>query len=173
MSGDKPVIDAGTCMGFLLTFFAAGNRMLVYLLRDDNNMDHKQRAVQMLSRDRYARFTEIKVDEVSEFYAKCSLEVGDKHLNCDDSVMGGAIFTLADFTFGSAANSIEENCVTLSSSINFVRPATGRMLYAEAKCVKDGKNVCFFNVTVTDEGDRVIAEAQFNGFRVDTMNRGL
>lgn len=134
-------------------------------------MDSKQRAVDMLSRDRYARFSGVQVDEVSELYAKCSLEVEDMHLNCDDAVMGGAIFTLADFAFGSAANSIAENCVTLNSSINFVRPARGRMLYAEAKCVKDGKNVCFFNVTVTDENDRVVAEAQFNGFRVENLER--
>lgn len=128
-------------------------------------MEHKERAMKLHSKDKYANLIGINVDEVSELYAKCSLEVKDIHLNCNNTVMGGVIFSLADFTFGIAANSTVLNCVTQRSSIDFIHEATGKMLYAEAKCLKDEIKLCIFAVTITDENDNIIAHALFFGYR--------
>lgn len=129
-------------------------------------MDYKNRALNLFSKDRYAlKTTGVKVEKVEENYCKCRLDIEDKHLNTNSFVMGGAIFTLADYTFGIAANTPIANCVTLSSSIRFTRPAKGPTLFAEAKCIKDGRSVCFFEVTVTDPEGKIIATGQFSGFR--------
>lgn len=129
-------------------------------------MDLKQWAIDSFYGDRYStETTGIRIEAVQENYAKCSLVIEDKHMNKNDKVMGGAIFTLADFAFGVAANTPLSNCVSLSANINFLRATTGPVLYAEAKCVKNGRNVCFYDVTVTDSQGRIIATVVSNGFR--------
>ncbi len=115
--------------------------------------------------DRYAEFTGIEILEVSEGYAKTRIVVEDKHLNGNNVVMGGCIYTLADFTFSVAANCGDLPSVTLSSDIVYNSAATGRELYAVTEKVKDGRTVCNYIVRVTDEKERVIATATFVGFR--------
>ena len=44
----------------------------------------------------------VEIEEVDDGYAKCSLEIQPHHLNAANTVMGGAIFTLADFAFAVA-----------------------------------------------------------------------
>lgn len=115
--------------------------------------------------DRYAALTGIEILEVSEGYAKTKISVEDKHLNANNVVMGGCIYTLADFTFSLAANCGDLPSVTLSSDIVFNSAATGKELYAETEKVKDGRTVCNYLVRITDEKNRVIATATFVGFR--------
>lgn len=134
-------------------------------------MDYLKRADDLFLGDRYAvKLTGIKIEAVDELYAKCRLDIEDKHFNNIGTVMGGAIFTLADYAFGVAANTPVSDCVSLSSSINFTRATTGPVLYAEARCEKNGRTVCFFTVDITDGEGRLIAQAQFNGFRSNTRH---
>lgn len=42
--------------------------------------------------------TGIHIEKAEELYAKCTLSIEPRHLNANHTVMGGAIFTLADFT---------------------------------------------------------------------------
>lgn len=129
-------------------------------------MDYTQWAIDSFSGDRYSvDTTGIKIEKVEELYARCSLTIEDKHLNKNNSVMGGAIFTLADYTFGVAANTPNTNCVSLSAHINFMRGTTGPVLYSEARCIKDGRNVCFFEVTITDSTGKTVAVVTVDGFR--------
>jgi acyl-CoA thioesterase len=107
----------------------------------------------------------IKIDEVADNYAKCSMVITPNHLNANCFVMGGAIFTLADFTFAIAANSKNPVTVTLSSTVNFLSPASGSILYAESKCDKITKSVSFYTTTVTDEKGKTVAIASSTGFR--------
>lgn len=108
--------------------------------------------------------TGARVEKAGPGYALCSLRVDERHRNIRGDVMGGVIFTLADFAFGAAANTGDSGSVSLSSNINFLRGTKGPVLYAEAKCVKRGRNIGFYDVTVTDGEDRIIATASINGF---------
>ena len=115
--------------------------------------------------DRYAtELTGIIIDEVREDYAKCSMEIYPQHLNANGFVMGGAIFTLADFAFAAASNTEEKNSVSLSSTIEYFRPAKGSVLYAEAVCKKGGRQVGFYEITVTDEEGKKVAQVNTSGF---------
>ena len=80
--------------------------------------------------------------------------------------MGGAIFTLADYTFGVAANSGNEHAVSLSGTINFIRSTKGPILYAEAKCIKNGRTIAFYEVSITDAQGNVIATVLENAFNI-------
>lgn len=129
-------------------------------------MDYKKHAMECFSNDIYAvTTTGVKLEEAGVDYAKCSLEIDKRHFNVDGNVMGGAIFTLADYAFGVAANTGNPQTVSLSSTINFIRGTKGPVLYAEAKCIKSGRNIGFFEITVTDNLGNIIATVMANGFR--------
>ena len=109
----------------------------------------------------------IVIDEVREGYAKCSMELAPIHRNAAGAVMGGAVFTLADFCFAVAANSGEAAqgvAVSLSSSITFLSGAKGNKLIGEAACVKSGKTTCLYTVSIADELGTKVAFASTNGF---------
>ena len=115
--------------------------------------------------DRFAMGTGVRIEEVGDRYAKCSLQLTSRHLNAAGQTMGGAIFTLADFTFAVAANFRQPHAVTLESGIRYLTSPKGETLFAESRLIKDGKRVCFFTVDVTDELGTVVASVTFTGFR--------
>ncbi|AEE17430.1 PaaI family thioesterase [Treponema brennaborense] len=117
--------------------------------------------------DKYAtQVTGISIDDARPGYAKCSLEITEKHLNAAGAVMGGVLFTLADFAFAVAANQ-EEGCITVSlaSQIAFLGTAKTAFLSAETRCVKDGKSTCFYQITVQDSLGTLVAEICITGFK--------
>ncbi|MBO7453542.1 MAG: PaaI family thioesterase [Clostridiales bacterium] len=125
-----------------------------------------EEVIEYFSKDRYAtQTTGIKILETRKDYAKTMLEVLPKHLNANDSVMGGCIYTIADFTFALAANVDNFDTCTLSSNIIFNAPARGKYLYAESSVVKSGKTIATFEVKVTDENGKLIATSTMMGFR--------
>ncbi|MEG1718854.1 MAG: PaaI family thioesterase [Clostridia bacterium] len=129
-------------------------------------MDYLKWAKETFKDDIYAKETTgIEIEEVGLNYAKCSLKLDKKHQNAEGEVMGGAIFTLADFTFAIASNTDGVLTVSLSSQINYLNKVRGKMLFAEANCSKTGKNVCFYDVTITDEEKTTIATVLITGFR--------
>ena len=74
-----------------------------------------------------------EIVEAHNDYAKCRVEITKEHFNAKGIIMGGAVFSLADFTFAVATNQNEDyNTVSTTASISYVRPATGKYLYAEA-----------------------------------------
>ncbi len=129
-------------------------------------MDYLERARKEFSGDIYAaETTGIIIEAADRDYARCSLEAGPQHMNAAGAVMGGAIFTLADFTFAIAANSEGMNTVSLTSSITYLSAAGEGRLTAEANCVRSGRSTCHFIITVTDESGRIIASVSTTGFR--------
>lgn len=128
-------------------------------------MSHDE-VLQKFSNDRYAVKTSgIKIEKVSADYALCSMEITDNHLNGNDCVMGGAIFTLADYCFGVAANYSGADTVTLDSSISYLSPTVGPVLYAEATCRKSGRAAAFYDIAVTDSSGRLVATVKTTGYR--------
>ena len=97
---------------------------------------------------------------ISEGYARVEVEIGPQHVNPIVSVHGGVLFTIADTTAGAAATSRGRYMTTMSSSMNFLRPAIGcKKLTGESREIKVGKQVCVYEVTITDETGREIAVA--------------
>lgn len=107
----------------------------------------------------------IDILEVSEGHAKTRLVVKDKHKNANNVVMGGCVYTLADYTFALAANCGDQRSMTLSSNITFNSPASGEVLYAETEEIKNGRTICNYLVRITDEKNRTVATVDLLGFR--------
>lgn len=111
------------------------------------------------------QITGIELVDAHNNYAKCSLSIEEKHLNAAGAVMGGVIFTLADFAFAVAANFNQPLTVTLASHINFLNTPKGKILTATANSVRDGKNTCFMYIEIKDELETLVATVNSNGYR--------
>ncbi len=117
--------------------------------------------------DLYAtKTTGVIIEEVGEHYAKCSFEITRDHQNAYGGVMGGAIFTLSDFTFAVSSNFRQPQTVSTSSQINFIGMAKGKKLIAESTLVKDGRSTCLYTISITDELGTKVAFATFNGMKL-------
>lgn len=93
------------------------------------------------------------------------MELGDIHRNAMGGVMGGAIFTLADFALALASNIGEVPTVNAVTSIEYLSATRGTKLIATADCDKDGRHLAFYTVKVTDDTGRLIARASVTAYR--------
>lgn len=116
--------------------------------------------------DRFATDNGAVIEEIADGYARCTMELDEHHYNAVGGVMGGAIFTLADFAFAVASNWNQDPCVSLSSQITYLSGAKGKRLTAEAKRVKDGRSTCYYVVEMSDELGTQIAHLTASGFYV-------
>ena len=111
--------------------------------------------------------TGIVIDEIGDKWAKCTLKLDSRHKNAANQVMGGVIFTLADFTFAVAANRGKDAVtVTTSSNISFVGTVKGDVLIAESRLLKDGRRSCFYEIEVKDELGNLVAVASTVGTHI-------
>ena len=116
--------------------------------------------------DRYA--TEAcgcRVIEAQRGHAVCAFDIAPIHLNATGNVMGGAIFTLADFALAIACNLGENPTVSVSNSIEFMSRARGKTLIATCDAQKSGRSLGFYAVDVRDELDTPIAHMTATCFR--------
>lgn len=118
----------------------------------------------VFANDRFATENGAVIEEVGEGYAKCWLEIQPNHLNAAGTVMGGAIFTLADFAFAVASNWNKPLHVSTTSQITYLGTAKGRRLIAKAHKVKEGRSTCYYLVDVTDELGNAVAHVTSSGF---------
>lgn len=110
----------------------------------------------------------ITISEAHEGYALCEMPLTPLHRNARGTPMGGAIFTLADFASAVAANYglTDTTVISLHADITFLTAARGQTLLAEARRVRHGRTVTFYEVSVTDELGTPVARVGMNGYAV-------
>lgn len=106
-----------------------------------------------------------RVVEGSRGRAVCEMELAEVHRNAAGNVMGGAIFTLADFTLAIASNLGEEPTVSVSNTIEYLSTAKGTRLIATASCDKSGRHLGFYTVDVADDTGRKVARMTATCYR--------
>lgn len=106
-----------------------------------------------------------RVVEGARGRAVCEMVLEDVHKNAMDNVMGGAIFTLADFALAICCNIGEEPTVSVDSSISFFRSTKGAKLTATAICDKPGRHLGFYTVLVEDDLGKAIAKMTATCYR--------
>ena len=100
-------------------------------------MDYLENARRIFKEDYFAtEAAGIVIDKVEPGYAKCTMPLGKIHKNAAGNVMGGAVFTLA-----------------------------GSVLTAEARRIREGKSVAFYDVEVCDDLGTVVAKVAMTGAR--------
>ncbi|MBQ7915697.1 MAG: PaaI family thioesterase [Firmicutes bacterium] len=104
------------------------------------------------------------VEDARPGYARCSFEIAPQHMNAVGGLMGGTLFTLADFAFAIASNVDQPPTVSISSSISFMGAAKGKKIIAEANCQKSGRTTCTYLIHITDELGTAVALVTIVGF---------
>lgn len=111
------------------------------------------------TKDRFATVAAgCRIVEGDKGHAVCEMELTDTHRNGMGNVMGGAIFTLADFALAIASNVGQPGTVSVTHSIEFFRATKGTKLIATARCDKAGRRLAFFTVDVVDDLGKDIAK---------------
>ena len=115
--------------------------------------------------DRYAELSNIELLTVAAGHATAKMTLHPHHLNALKTVQGGAIFTLADFTFAVASNSHGTVAVALNVGITFMKAATTGTLWAEAREVSKNFKVGLYVVEVKDDQGDLVAQFQGVAYR--------
>ena len=103
--------------------------------------------------------------EASRGHSVCAFTIGEQHKNAQGNVMGGAIFTLADFALAVACNVGENPTVAISNTIEYFSQPKGGRLIAMGSADKNGRSVGFYTVEVTDELGTRVARMSATCFR--------
>ncbi|MDR0234317.1 MAG: PaaI family thioesterase, partial [Zoogloeaceae bacterium] len=104
--------------------------------------------------DRFAAASGITLLKADEDEVACAMPITPGHLNAGGGVQGGAIFTLADFTFAIHANlplfcgEAKGITVAQSNTISFLAAPKGDRLIARSACLSRGRNVSVFRISV-------------------------
>lgn len=115
--------------------------------------------------DSFATGMGAELVELEPGRAVARMKVNAQHLNAVGTVMGGAIFTLADFAFAAASNSHGTVAVASDVHISFVRAVTEGELTAEAVEVSRGRTLAHYDVRVRDSEGKIVALFHGTAFR--------
>lgn len=118
------------------------------------------------SNDRVATYMGCTVIEADSNHSVVEIDIEEKHLNGNNCVQGGVMFTLADFTSAVTANADEIAFVSAEGNISFLNSTQGNKLIAEATVIKRGKTLVFCDVVINDDNNKIIAKASFTMCRV-------
>lgn len=117
--------------------------------------------------DRFATLAlEAEIVEARHGHAVVRFQAGPNHANAMGNLMGGAIFTLADYTFAIASSIGQAPTVAASATIDYLRSSQSGLVTATCDVVKEGSRMCFAQVSVTDAADREIAVLSIKGCRI-------
>ena len=130
-------------------------------------MSDLEKAREFFGQDFYAtKATGIVIEEVGDHFARCSFDITRNHQNAYGGVMGGATFTLADYTFAVASNFNQPHTVSVTSQINYIGIAKGTKIIAESHLIKDGRTTCLYEINITDDLGNKVAFATISGMKL-------
>ena len=130
-------------------------------------MSDLEKAREFFGQDFYAtKATGIIIEEVGDHFARCSFDITRNHQNAYGGVMGGATFTLADYTFAVASNFNQPHTVSVTSQINYIGMAKGTKIIAESHLIKDGRTTCLYEINITDNLNNKVAFATISGMKL-------
>jgi acyl-CoA thioesterase len=104
------------------------------------------------------------IDSAVPDAVECSMPITPAHRNAHGGVMGGAIFTLADFAFAVHCNfdlanganhigpAVGQNC-----SISYLKAPRGNKLIARSTCLHRGKTTAVYQISIRDDHGADIA----------------
>lgn len=126
-------------------------------------MTRLEEAQKYFEGDRFATENGAVITELGEDYAICQMALTARHRNALGNVMGGAVYTLADFAFAVASNFGRKPTVSTTSQITYLRAAKGNTLTAKAQMVREGRTNVYYEISVTDETGALVARVTASG----------
>ena len=124
-----------------------------------------EKILKFFEKDRFADLSNIEVVSISPGKATTTMEIEEMHLNGVGTVHGGALFTLADFTFALAANSHGTVTVAINANISYFKAVSSGVLRAEARDLSSGGRIASYTVDIYDEARDLVAVFQGMAYR--------
>jgi len=111
-----------------------------------------------MEKDAFSKWMNIEVVTVEPGYCKLKTTVVPGMVNGFLIAHGGISYSLADSALAFAANAHGKECVSIETSISHTRPAKiDDILTATCTELNRGKTIGIYNVTVTNQEDKIIA----------------
>lgn len=122
--------------------------------------DIEERAKEFFAADSLAGDMGMELVSVSPGRAAVSMKITGRHKNSHGTVHGGALFTLADVAFALASNSHGIDAAAINAHITYMTAAREGVLTAEAEEFALNPKLASYNVVITDDEGRKIANFQ-------------
>ena len=111
--------------------------------------------------DPMATFLGIKIEEVRQGYARCSLQVKPEYLNAVERAHGVTVAAVADQAFAVACNSLGTRALAVSLKLTYTAAApAGDVITAEATPVNIGRKVSVWKIEVRGSENGLIASCE-------------
>ncbi|CQR70942.1 Acyl-coenzyme A thioesterase PaaI [Sporomusa ovata DSM 2662] len=110
--------------------------------------------------DQFAKHVGLELVEAEKGYARVKMAIQPYHLNGVQTVHGGAIFTLADFTLAIASNSHGRVAMGVNATISYMKAVSTGTLFAEAQEVSLNHKLGHYLVNIYNEQHELIAAFQ-------------
>ena len=107
--------------------------------------------------DHFAARSNIELLTLAPGQSRAKMTVQPHHWNSVGTVMGGAIFTLADFAFAAASNSHGTVAVAINANISFLKATKTGTLWADAREVSKSFKLASYIVEVKDDQGELVA----------------
>ena len=129
---------------------------------------NKEELIEKIETSSFIKANNYKVEEIIENESTTIKGyLTDTSYNPYDIAHGGYVFGLGDTAMGIAASSSGRQAVTLSATINYLKPSAGKYLIAKAKVVKQGKSICYLTTEIFNDKDELVATMESNYFYVN------
>ncbi|TWH45718.1 PaaI family thioesterase [Sporomusa sp. KB1] len=119
--------------------------------------------------DQFAKHVGLELLEAEKGYARVKMVIQPHHLNGVQTVHGGAIFTLADFTLAIASNSHGRIAMGVNATISYMKAVSTGILFAEAREVSLNHKLGHYLVNIYDEQHEPIASFQGMVYRKEAQ----
>ena len=119
------------------------------------------------SSSQFLQSNDMHVVEVKEGYAKVEMIIDEQILNVHGFVHGGALYPLADTAAGAARFATGRDSVTLSGTINYIKPGKGGKLIGIAQEISAGRTTGVYEVFIFNDQEILLSRATFTMFFLD------
>jgi acyl-CoA thioesterase len=113
----------------------------------------------LAAKEPVAGFLGMQLVELTPGYAKVTMQLKPEHQNFNGYAFGGIIGAIADQAFAYGSNSVAYPSVATQFNTNFVNaPGVDDLLTAECRVLRSGKRSGLSEITVTNQGGKMIAK---------------
>lgn len=119
------------------------------------------------SSSKYLQSNDMHVIDVAKGYARVEMQIDEQILNVHGFVHGGAVYSLADTAAGAASFATGRDSVTLSGTINYIKPGKGGKLIGIAQEISAGRTTGVYEVFIFNEKDVLLSRSTFTMFFLD------
>ncbi len=112
----------------------------------------------------------VEVIPTADGGVRLELEVEDKHSNCYDILHGGVLTTMADTAMGAACFARNKKVVTVSMTIEFMRPVLiGTKIITNARVLHNGNQIMICECGLLNDAGVLFSKVNATFFVIERL----